>query len=861
LILTALSAIGMASSSVFAQDESAAKDLFLESIERNIRVGQERQALHILNTLRSQEYQGVDSPRFLFLEIQALNANGYADEAYRRIEALKEMPNWEETVSREELLEVEVQVLKAIGQPLDALGLIEQELPPLDLEDPPYPVDTTQKYLLYADLLVACGRFDTAVETLFDLLENGASRYKDEVIEALLKAGQHQVLGPEDFEKVLKALPDLSGVNLWDEFSRAAFLSGYSDMAGQFLKEGFTDFAPKIRLDWERFLETLDDSEYLKLVDDTITEVLDATGESHSLDQKIVAAMTYQKVGKSERAVELTREIAESDNLTIQLFAAKLYGAEGYLEEAAAIYEKLEKKAPGRFIEDWGTLYANSGDPEKALETWSKIPEKHGNTVEGYLVWGRLLKDKGFLEESKDAFMEGIERTGNPLHFAYELLEVSLSLSDVEGALTAYESLRKQSSPGTGRSVWTPGRLLNKLKITQQAEAFSEKLADVLDATKTVQADWRDFAVELATDLALQLNQNEIFEDWIHSPPAALVAYWEASPIRKINHLMDMGTELSFKGEDKLAVQILDLVDPQFFVMRLDAAEAGARSHEEIGDASDAIRYWKIVHNSKRASRMNLRESEMAIARLYLQQHNAGEALKWLNKIDEDKEARTLAAEVKFLKGLTYTQLHEKRKAISYLEDVMTLGMKHSADAVFWLAEWELYQRNQDEAEKLYRQVLSMDPGQELANDALERLRHLTQLEEDQIPPYSLAAFFEVGGDWKDAEENYRKLAGQLPAGDLSDWVYYRLGKIMIQTGRTQEGFDQWALLLERTTSQTLKRKVRLEMLQIQGTDQADPFEEIVMEDPNSLIGDLARDEMLSNMEEKPELAPASPLP
>ncbi|MCB9769959.1 MAG: hypothetical protein H6752_17305, partial [Candidatus Omnitrophica bacterium] len=793
--------------------------------------------------------------------IQALNANGYADEAYRRIEALKEMPNWEETVSREELLEVEVQVLKAIGQPLDALGLIEQELPPLDLEDPPYPVDTTQKYLLYADLLVACGRFDTAVETLFDLLENGASRYKDEVIEALLKAGQHQVLGPEDFEKVLKALPDLSGVNLWDEFSRAAFLSGYSDMAGQFLKEGFTDFAPKIRLDWERFLETLDDSEYLKLVDDTITEVLDATGESHSLDQKIVAAMTYQKVGKSERAVELTREIAESDNLTIQLFAAKLYGAEGYLEEAAAIYEKLEKKAPGRFIEDWGTLYANSGDPEKALETWSKIPEKHGNTVEGYLVWGRLLKDKGFLEESKDAFMEGIERTGNPLHFAYELLEVSLSLSDVEGALTAYESLRKQSSPGTGRSVWTPGRLLNKLKITQQAEAFSEKLADVLDATKTVQADWRDFAVELATDLALQLNQNEIFEDWIHSPPAALVAYWEASPIRKINHLMDMGTELSFKGEDKLAVQILDLVDPQFFVMRLDAAEAGARSHEEIGDASDAIRYWKIVHNSKRASRMNLRESEMAIARLYLQQHNAGEALKWLNKIDEDKEARTLAAEVKFLKGLTYTQLHEKRKAISYLEDVMTLGMKHSADAVFWLAEWELYQRNQDEAEKLYRQVLSMDPGQELANDALERLRHLTQLEEDQIPPYSLAAFFESGGDWKDAEENYRKLAAQLPAGDLSDWVYYRLGKIMIQTGRTQEGFDQWALLLDRTTSQTLKRKVRLEMLQIQGTDQADPFEEIVMEDPNSLIGDLARDEMLSNMEEKPELAPASPLP
>ncbi len=838
-----------------------ARDSFIDAIERNLQVGRNREALHLLNALRNHNIQTVDEPLFVFLEAQALMSNGFPEEAQHRIELLRTLPNWEDVIDGEKLLAVEVQVLKAVGQPLDALGLVEQDLPELDLIDPPYPVDTTQKYLLYGDLQLACGRFEEGVYTLFDLLLNGSRRFRDDVTQALLAAANQQVLKPEDYERLLKFLPDIPGISLWNEFSKSAFRSGYHEMASTFLLEGLTDHAPKLRLNWEEFLRDQEEGPFLDLVGETVSEILDGTGENKSLDLQILAAQTYRRIGDSERAIELTREIATNRDLSLQLFAARMYGDEGYFDEASEIYEDLETRAPGKFLEAWGSLYVQSGDTDQALKIWSRIPDTHANSVEGYLLWGRLLEEKGFLEESKNAFLAGIEKTRKPIHFAYELLEVSLSLSDVEGALVAYETLRGQTSPGTTKSVWTPGRLLTQLKRTQQAEVFAHKLAEVIGATSTVQAEWRDFAIELATDLALQLNKVEIISNWIHSPSPALVAYWESAPLRKTNHFLNMGSELSFRGEDLLAVQVLDRVDPPLFDLKIDAAEAAARSHESIGQASEAIRYWEIIHRSNRASRMNLREAEMAIARLHLEEYRAGEALKWLNQIDEDKEPRTIMVEVKFLKGLAYSRLHEKRKAIRYLEDVLTLGMKHAAGAVFWLAEWELWQRNHEEAEELYRQVLSMDPGQRLANDSLERLRHLTQLEEEQIPAYSLAAFFEAGGNWSDAEENYRKLASLIESGDLSDWAYYRLGSLLIRTGRHEEGMDQWSLLLERTSSETLKRKIRLEILKIRQSDQAELFEEIVMEDPNSLIGDLARDEMLSAMEEAEVDKSHSPIP
>lgn len=859
IFLISIPLLPVAAQQPATQDRAPSRDLFLDSIERNIKMGQHREALQILSTLRAQDYQTTDEARFVYLEAQALLANGYPEEAHRRIELLRTLDGWELSVEESELLEVEVQILKAVGQPLDALGIVEEDLPPLDLIDPPYPIDVTQRFLLYGDLLMAVGRYDEGVQTFFDLMENGARRFRDDCIRALLRAGQLGVLQPGDFEKILASLTAQPGIGLWSDFSEAAHASGYDHFAGVFISESFKKFAPMLREEWQTFLDRQEPGEYLDLILETVDLVLEETPEVKSLDQKMIAAMTFQKVGNRDKAITLTRELAEGNDLGLQLFAAKTFAAEGYFDEASAIYEKLDALAPGRHLDAWGALYADAGNLEKAFEIWAKIPEKNGHSIEGYLSWGRLLKERGYLEQSRDALLEGIAKTGRAAPYAYELLEVSLSLTDVEGALTAYQSLREQSA-GSNQSIWTPGRLLNQLKRTQQAEAFAEKLSEVLDATATVQAVWRDFAVELATDLALHLNETDILEKWATSPPPTLTAYWEGVPMRQIHHFLNLGAELSHRGEDELAVKFLDRIDPPYFDLRLDSAQAAARSHEELGQVDRAIQYWEIVHQSNRASRTHQREAELAIARLHLADYRAGQALEWLNRIDESKESRTTLSELKFLKGLAYTRLHEKRKALELLEEVLTLGTRNAADALFWLAEWEMWQRNYEEAENLYRQTLTRDPGQTLANESLLRLQHLKQLEEEQIPAYSLAAFFEAAGAWTEAEENYRKLAGLLPQGDLSDWVYFRLGALFFENDRTEEAIDQWSLLLDRTQSETLRRRVKFEMQKVLASDRPEAFEQILTEDPNSLVGDLARDAMISAQQKETEDG-LSPLP
>src|SRR5690606_20798046 len=160
----------------------------------------------------------------------------------------------------------------------------------------------------------------------------------------------------------------------------------------------------------------------------------------------------------------------------------------------------------------------------------------------------KMLKDKGFLKESKEAYLAGIEATGNPAYFANELLEVSLALSDVAGTLIAYQTHRDLSNRHL--AIWAPPRRLDQLRRTQQVESFSSALESVLEATSSVEASWRDFAIDLQTELVLFLNDRAVIEKWLHHPPASLQAYWNTGPEVLSRHWMEIGLKLSVYGED-----------------------------------------------------------------------------------------------------------------------------------------------------------------------------------------------------------------------------------------------------------------------------------------------------------------------
>jgi tetratricopeptide (TPR) repeat protein len=426
--------------------------------------------------------------------------------------------------------------------------------------------------------------------------------------------------------------------------------------------------------------------------------------------------------------------------------------------------------------------------------------------------------------------------------FATELLDISLALGDVEQALSAYQSLRQRSPQN--RLTWTPFRLRSQLQRTQQVESFSESLSEVLAASGTERAEWRDLAIELQTDLALYLNATGVFESWLTTPPPSLLTYWNASPGRKNDHLMTIAFELSTVGEDRAACEFFKQLDRAAIETRLEVVEAAARSSANIKETSASLEYWEILWNSKRSDLDRKQKAVLEIARLHLESFHAGKALEWLQRIPSRPRTESLQAERTFLEGLAYTQLHEKRRAVPLLQDVVELGRNHSAEALFWLAEWSLWQRDRDRALELYRDLLGRDPGQDLANECLWRLRHLGELDDDRLPAYCVAAFFEAGGEFSEAEENYRKLAASLGPCDLTDWVYYRIGKIKIESGNREDGFAQWRTLLGTCDNPTLVRLVRFEMADLAEDPLERDFENIALEAEDTLLGDLARKRM-----------------
>jgi tetratricopeptide (TPR) repeat protein len=781
--------------------------------------------------------------RFLLLEAKAFLVNGLAEDAQADLDLLRELPNWETEVEEGDLLATELGVLKALGQPADALKLLESRLIPLDETDPPYPPSVAALHLLRADLLLACLRNNEAVEVLFDLIQDSDPRLKPSIARSLLSAAGQQALDSGQWKKLPEVLSKVEGNTSWPGFVHAAFEAGRAEDAAALLIAGVQSSASILRALWPSFIESIDQPEFLQLVSKTI---LEATAEQPApirRDWLAIRAMTLETSGRQDEAIDLIRGQLWNDS-DMRMRVAGLLAARGDIAGASSIFAELEATQPGFYLERWGSMLADAGMTREALVIWSRIPQVENRAGEGYLRWAQLLKSKGFLKEAAEACRLGVQESPQPAGFAQELLDVSISMTDVEGALSAYQILRGQSQKIGG--LWSPERLIDQLKRTQQMDVFCDKLTEVLNATGTLTASWRDFAVEMQTELSLQLGHGSRLEAWLATPPEAVTAYWENNPQRRANHLLGIAMDLVQQGESSLASSFFSELDFAYLAARPNALEAAARSSGIVGDSTRAFELWNQLIQAPQSSADQKVKASLAIARLFLDLYQPGKALDALSKVPSSLRVPTYHADVTFLRALAYTQLHEKSKALPLLQEVVAKEGVRSSEGQFWLAEWSLWQRDWEEAKRLYQEVLDSDPGQMLANEALWRLRYLSELEEVQLPAFSLAAFFEAGGEWQEAEKNYRNLAAALGASGLTDWIYFRIGKILLSSGKRQEALDQWRVVKERTQNSTLTDLMDYELAGLPPSEGGRSYQDIVLEMPNTLLGDLAREKIQS---------------
>ena len=823
--------------------ECQGKRDLLTQIDGHIAAGRYQYARLLLNDIPRVQKELVDTPRFLFSEARVLQLSGLPDEALTRLDQLTHTPGWEEKVSSAATVGVRLQALRSLGRSDDALRILESHLPPLDELDPPYASEVTQLYTLYADLLMNCLKPKEAIQVLFDLLDNGYGKEKTNVALALLSVAEAGALGGKDWIRLMETLAEIKGPVVWHRFAQAAFDSARPDLARKFLEAGMAENPQSMRALWPGFLESVSNEAFLEVASETILSRTEEPPAKDKPDWWAVQAHTLQKIGRFEEAIKIIEDHLWGE-FDLRVNAAQMHAAGGNIESASGIFAELELIAPGSFLNEWGSLFADAGETGKALEIWSKVRLAARSEPLGYRQWGQLLLNKGFPNEAKEVFQEGLAKSGNIGMFAHQLLDVSLSLGEVEGALTAYERLAAQSAKHN--RAWSDQGLIDRLKRTQQTEPFFRRLKDVLDATQTVDASWRDLAVKVATKLIVQLDQAEVVRKWLRSPPTALIAYWGEDEEKKLDHLSGLGVEFSILGENHIASEILQSVSPEYLATKPAVLARAAKASARIGDITAALVQWEALFASAMAGDDIKRDACLAQAEIYLQQFEPGKSLEWLKKSPAGNRVPSVSAELAFSMARAYTQLHQKSRALALFEEVVNLERNRAAEATFWLAEWSLWQREWDDARELYRIVLESDPGQDLVNEALWQIRFLTQAEEEKLPAYAVASFFEAGGRWKEAEENYRKLAAEMVYPPLADWIYYRIGKILIKSGKKSEGLRQWQVLLEKSDNQTLTKRIQYE---IAGLPQPatgspeDPFLDIVMDSPDTLIGDMARRE------------------
>lgn len=835
-------------------------DAFLETIEKQLESGREREAYQTLSALRRLQDPSLITPRFLLLEAEAQLMNGLSAEAQSTLESLREMPTAMAELDESEILAVELKVLKALGQIGDALLLIESRLPGLDELDPPYPGSVVQLYLVYSDLLLASLQNERAVRILFDLMEHSEPRLKATVANTLLDAAEQQSFSKEQWASLPEVLARAEGTILWSSFSETAFESGQEEIARSLLLRGIQEDPIVMRARWALFLDSIAEPEFLKIATDTVlSDTVTATIPSNP-DFIAIRAITLEKTGREEEAIQVIRESLWED-LNLRMRVARMLAAHGDIAGASGVYQELEAGAPGRFLEPWGTMLVENGKPEKAIEVWSKIPMTEKSIDRGYYRLGQVLKSQGFLEEAAKAIEEGIRQSPQPGLFSTEFLDVAVSLGDVERALAAYQLLRSHARQVGG--LWSPQRLIDKLRQSQRMDQFATRLNEVLNATATLSAPWRDVAVEMQTDLLLQINAFKTLATWIESPPQAVVAYWARGPEIKRAHFEGIANDLSLRGEYELAFRFFHELGPEYLKESPTTLEAAARAAGHIGASTQAHEFWNVLLANPRCTPEQRVRAGIAIVRIQLDAYRPGKALEVMGAIPDTLGPDSQFSEIEFLRALAYTQLHDKTKALPLLESISLGQGNHAMEAAFWLAEWELWQRNYEEAERRLRELLQSDPGAEMANEILWRLRYLKNAEPEVLPALSLALFFEGSGEWAEAEKNYRDLAAALGAtSDLTDWIYYRIGEMLVDAGELDRGLQQWRVLKEKSTNQALIHRLRYEVAALPQDASGESFEALVFEAPNTLVGDLAREKMeQSKAEEVPTPVPPPMVP
>ena len=82
-------------------------------------------------------------------------------------------------------------------------------------------------------------------------------------------------------------------------------------------------------------------------------------------------------------------------------------------------------------------------------------------------------------------------------------------------------------------------------------------------------------------------------------------------------------------------------------------------------------------------------------------------------------------------------------------------------------------------------------------------------------------------------------IAASEPEAPVGDWALYCAGQVWMEVGQQEKAVAEWQRLMRETNDETLKALLAFSLAQ--ATEQKEHWEQLVLEYPDSLFGDLGR--------------------
>ena len=184
------------------------------------------------------------------------------------------------------------------------------------------------------------------------------------------------------------------------------------------------------------------------------------------------------------------------------------------------------------------------------------------------------------------------------------------------------------------------------------------------------------------------------------------------------------------------------------------------------------------------------------------------------------------------------------------LDILNTIGHDpYFSDAQFLMTQIQIARGDLEIARSLLHELADRDRAWSRVNDALSLLVALEPLVGDSLSLFSDAMIYQLQGRLNDAIPPLRQLAVEQYGNDAEEWARFRIGVIKKKSGDIDAAREEWRRLLLDVDNPIIHGMTRYELVSVgiaageavaNGTD----FQELLLEFPDSIYSDLARQEI-----------------